>query len=108
MHKSLQEENENSNLNLPSTTPPLPPSSKNTKPSGILFFPSVNWTNNYFLEKFTKYFFPKKLRRTHLETTWVNFDLESPFHLRHGLPQSKFGCSSNPALKEASLMVIKI
>jgi hypothetical protein len=66
---------------------------------GIFFFSSVNWTNNYFLEIFTKYFFSKKIRRKPLETTWVNFDLEAPTHLRHGLPQPKFGCSSNLALK---------
>jgi hypothetical protein len=64
-----------------------------------IFFPSVNWTNNHFLEKFTKYFFSKILRRIRLETTWVNFDLEAPTHLSHDLPQPKFGCSSNPALK---------
>jgi len=62
-------------------------------------FPSVKWTNIFFWEVFTKYFFSKKLRRKPLETTWVNFDLEAPNHLRHGLPQPKFGCSSNPALK---------
>ncbi len=63
------------------------------------FLYSVNWTNNYFLEKFIKYFFSKKLRRKPLETTWVNFDLEAPTHLRHGLPQPKFGHPSNTALK---------
>jgi hypothetical protein len=30
---------------------------------GVLFFLSVNWTNNHCLEKFTKYFFSKKIKK---------------------------------------------